>query len=110
MAEIPDKIKKRIIKFLEELESNNIPIKEAVLFGSYSKGNFHKWSDIDIALVSDIFQGIRMIDRKRIREIKLNVSSDIEVIPFRPQDFTKDNPLVKEILETGMRIDQIAIQ
>jgi len=110
LAEIPDKIKKRIIKFLEELESNNIPIKEAVLFGSYSKGNFHKWSDIDIALVSDIFQGIRMIDRKRIREIKLNVSSDIEVIPFRPQDFTKDNPLVKEILETGMRIDQIAIQ
>lgn len=92
------------------MESNNIPIKEAVLFGSYSKGNFHKWSDIDIALVSDIFQGIRMIDRKRIREIKLNVSSDIEVIPFRPQDFTKDNPLVKEILETGMRIDQIAIQ
>ena len=105
MAKIPDKVLKTIRFFLNELERNNVPIKQAVLFGSYSKGNFHKWSDIDIALVSDIFEGIRIVDRKKIRKIKLNVSNNIEVIPFCPQDFNTDDPFVKEILETGIRID-----
>ena len=110
MVKIPDKVKKIIRDFLNELELNDIPIKQAVLFGSYSKGNFHKWSDIDIALVSDIFEGIRIVDRKKIRRIKLNVSNNIEVMPFRSQDFNPDDPFVKEILETGIRIDQIMIQ
>jgi predicted nucleotidyltransferase len=26
-------------KYLEELERNNIPVQEAIIFGSYAKGN-----------------------------------------------------------------------
>ena len=62
------------------------------------------WSDIDLALVSEIFEGNRIKDRGKIRRITLSVSSDIEILPYRPQDFTTDDPFVKEIIETGIRI------
>ncbi len=52
MAQLSIKVKNRIKKYFNALSKNNIPIQEAVLFGSYAKGDYHKWSDIDIALVS----------------------------------------------------------
>ena len=64
MVQLPTKINKTITNYLKELKKNNIPIKEAILFGSYATGNYQKWSDIDIALVSDIFAGDRIDDKK----------------------------------------------
>ena len=104
MAGIPAEIKKTIDSYLQALRQNNIPIKHAVLFGSFARGKGHKWSDIDIALVSDIFVGDRIDDKDKIRKITLSVSSAIEVIPFSPNDFNAGNPFVKEILRTGIRL------
>ena len=104
MVQLPTKIKKTIDKYLQVLNKNNIPIKEAILFGSYATGNYHKWSDIDIALVSDIFIGDRIDDKDKIRSITLSVSSEIEVIPFSPRDFNLYNPFAKEILKTGIKL------
>ena len=104
MAKIPSKVKKTIDKYLVALKENNIPINQAIFFGSYVKGNYNKWSDIDLAIVSEIFEGNRLNDRKKIRPITLSVSCDIEVLPYRPQDFNRDDPLVKEIMDTGIRI------
>lgn len=102
MDKIPFEIKSIIDKYLKLLQKNNIKLKSAHLFGSYSRGNYTKWSDIDIALVSDSFEGIRMKDREKIRKITLSVSSSIEVLPFNTEDFTSENPLAKEIMSTGI--------
>jgi len=104
MVKIPDSVKNTIEKFIRNLQENGIPIKRAVLFGSYARGNYHKWSDIDLAIVSDVFVGNRMDDKDKIRLIKLSTSSDLEVLPYRPEDFTADYPFVKEILETGIPV------
>lgn len=104
MVKIPDKVKEIIDNYLVALKDNNIPVKQAILFGSYAKGNYDDWSDIDLALVSEVFEGIRIKDRGKIRLITLNVSSDIEVLPYSPKDFNADDPFVKEIMETGIRI------
>lgn len=104
MAQIPDTVKNVIEKYLAALKAHNIPIRQVFLFGSYAKGNSNEWSDIDLALVSEIFEGVRIQDRKKIRSITLSISSEIEVLPYRPNDFTPDDPFVKEILETGVRI------
>jgi len=74
------------------------------LFGSRARGKHDRWSDIDIAIVSEVFEGDRFKDRDRIRKVTLAVSSDLSPLPFRPEDFTIDDPLVREILKTGMRI------
>jgi predicted nucleotidyltransferase len=104
MDQIPYRVTLIIKRFIDELEKNNIPIKEAILFGSYAKGNYHDWSDVDLALVSDAFEGERFRDRNKIRRIKLEISLDLEPIPYRPEDFTSDDPFVQKIIETGMRV------
>lgn len=104
MAAIPYEIKNIINRYFLLLNENKIEIKNAYLFGSYASGNFNELSDIDIALVSDYFEGVRIKDKDKIRHITLSVSSLIETLPFNPKDFSKDNPLVKEIIETGVKL------
>ena len=104
MAHIPDHVKNTIEKYLVALEQHHIPVQHMFLFGSYAKGTYDEWSDIDLALISDIFEGSRMRDKRKIRPITLSVGSDIEVLPYKPGDFTPDDPFVKEILEAGIRI------
>ena len=104
MARIPDRVKRIIDKYIIALNNENFQIQNVFLFGSYAKGKNNEWSDIDLAVVSKIFEGMRIKDRDKIRRITLDISSDIEVLPFNPKDFTKDNPLVKEILESGIKI------
>ena len=86
------------------LVSAEFPLKSAYLFGSYAKGNAGDYSDIDLAVVSDKFEGSRFFDKKKLNKYILKTSIDIEVHPFRTEDFTVDNPFVKEILETGQKV------
>ena len=48
MDKIPGKINKIMKDYISKLEKNNVHIKQAVLFGSFSKGLADQWSDIDI--------------------------------------------------------------
>ncbi len=104
MAQIPNNILKSIKEYIRILNKNGVMISQAILFGSYASGRYNELSDIDIALVSDQFKGIRFNDRNRIRKYKFEVNPDIEPLPFTKENFTKDDPFVKEILETGFRI------
>jgi predicted nucleotidyltransferase len=109
MDKIPVKIARLLKKYIEKLEENRIPIRQAVLFGSYATGGSHEWSDIDIALVSDVFEGIRIKDRGKIRKITLDISSDLSPLPFRPEQFTLQDPFVREIIEHGIIIKEAQI-
>ena len=50
MVEIPDHIKGIIALYIKRLEENRIPVREAILFGSYASGGFTEWSDMLLAL------------------------------------------------------------
>lgn len=104
MAKVPDKILKIIDDFIMEAGKDNIPIQQAVLFGSYSNGKYHEWSDIDLAVVSDKFEGNSIYDAMKLFDTKLKISIDLELHPYRPEDFNTDNPFVSEILKHGIRI------
>jgi predicted nucleotidyltransferase len=104
MAQIPDHILKSVKDYIGILNKNGVTISQAILFGSYASGRYTDLSDIDIALVSDQFEGIRFNDRNRIRKYKFEVNPDIEPLPFSRENFTKEDPFVREILETGFRI------
>lgn len=104
MAQIPSDIKAKIDRSINALKKDSIPINQVFLSGSYARGNYSEWSDIGLAVLSNIFEGSRFKDRNKIRRITLSVSSDIEVLLYRPEEFTEDDPFVKEIIETGIRI------
>ncbi|MFA5806015.1 MAG: nucleotidyltransferase domain-containing protein [Melioribacteraceae bacterium] len=90
-------------KFIS-LVSDEFPLKRVYLFGSYAKGNAKDYSDVDLAVVSDKFEGSRFFDKQKLNKYIMKTSIDLEVHPFRTEDFTEDNPFVKEILQTGLKI------
>jgi predicted nucleotidyltransferase len=104
MAQVPHEIIDIINKFVLEAKLENVTIEKAILFGSYAKGSNKEFSDIDLAIVSKDFQGIRFYDNEKIARSAIRSSIDLETHPFRPEDFTEDNPFVKEILAHGIRI------
>ena len=37
-----------------------------VLYGSYARGDFNVWSDVDVIIVSEAFEGVRYVERWRL--------------------------------------------
>ena len=54
--------------------------------------------------MSPAFKDSKMDDKDKIRPIKLSVSCDLEVHLYPPENFTEDDPFVREIIETGIEI------
>jgi predicted nucleotidyltransferase len=104
MAAVTDEAIEVVEKFLQIVKTAGIKIDRAILFGSYAEGVAGKWSDIDIALVSQDFSGVSFYDNKMLIPFLLKVDSRIEVHPFRPEDFNEDNFFVKEIIKNGVEI------
>ncbi len=98
-----EKIINDVKEFIDQLQ-NEINIQSVYLFGSYAKANEKKDSDIDVAIVSDSFEGFIFADAEKILNKTKNINRMIEPHPFKTEDFTQDNPFVKNIISTGLRI------
>jgi predicted nucleotidyltransferase len=100
--------KQEIIKivreFLSQTSQLGIPIRAAYMFGSHANGNAQKDSDIDVAMISEAFEGNRLYDCEKLYPIILVTDCRIEPYPFRPEDFVDEDPFVQEIKKTGLRI------
>jgi predicted nucleotidyltransferase len=104
MAQVADYPLTVAQRYIAELEAHGIHLRSVVLFGSWAKGNADEWSGIDVALVSDDFEGSPFDDKSRIRRITLSVDKRLEPHPYRTEDFSEEDPLVREILETGVKV------
>ena len=89
--------------FIDQLKSE-INIQSVYLFGSYANATNKDYSDIDVAIISDSFKGFLFYDNEKILGITKNINRMIEPHPFRTEDFTEENPFVKEIISTGVKI------
>lgn len=107
MAKIPVEIKDILSEYINNLKKE-IRIKGVILFGSYAKSSWHKDSDIDVAVFSGDFSGKERTESIAfLLERAMQYDIDIQPLAFAEEDFEnyQDNPLIKEILETGIRID-----
>ncbi len=89
-------------RYIAELEKNQIPVKKAIVFGSYARGVAGPESDIDVALISEAFSGDRFEDRRMIVPLRRKIDSRIEPMPFTPGDFDNGGMLAEEIKITGV--------
>ena len=94
---------KIITKLLTSLRNHKITIREAYLFGSWTKETNTKCSDIDVALISDDFTGIRYFDIKKIGRIVRNVDYRIEAHTFSSSD-ADESMFLDEIIRNGIKI------
>lgn len=84
--------------------AERLPIKAtAILTGSYARGDFNLWSDVDILLVSEDFKG-GPVERLKA----LDIPSRFQVIPLTPKEFrrllTRRDHLALEAVESGIML------
>lgn len=93
--------REKIIKEAREWASRLSFRSTAILVGSYARGDFNKWSDIDIILITDEIEG-NPLDRLR----KIDSSPGYEIIIWTISEFKtmlkKKNPLALEALNMGV--------
>jgi len=96
-------------EFVEEV-ANSIGSLTAVVIGSTSRGDFNAWSDIDVAIISDVFNANPL---KRFDSLIPFIKPGIEPIPLRTVDVyrlaEKKAPVVKEIVEGIVIRDDLGI-
>lgn len=91
------------LNFVEACIEKGIPVKEAILFGSFVHGNPNNNSDIDLALISDSFGRNIFQNAKQTALINYEFA-DIEVHHFNSEEFKKDSPFINEIKRSGIKI------
>jgi predicted nucleotidyltransferase len=75
------------------------------LFGSHAKGKARKWSDIDVAVVSNRLKKNYEKNRSLLSRMRLGVDTRLEPHGFTEDDFKNNSdPLAYEIRKTGIRI------
>ena len=103
---IPEKIKNITCDYVERvMEEENLKVNKVMIFGSHAKGKTHKWSDIDVCVVSprfkDEFEALQFLWTRRN---KREVMAGLEPIGFSAKSFREGSSLIKEIKETGVEI------
>ena len=90
-------------KYLLLLLKRNYPVTRMFLYGSYARGSQNPESDIDLAIIlnemPDPFQ-----TQVNLLQLTWNFDTRVEPNPFDEKDFTSLNPVIKEILRTGIEI------
>ncbi|MEM3820107.1 MAG: nucleotidyltransferase domain-containing protein [Nitrososphaerota archaeon] len=105
----------RIVEVIKQRERKKIEVIEAarkwvsdlnfrvsaVLIGSYARGDFNLWSDVDILHISDTFRGTPL-DRLK----NLDPPPGFQIIPINIEEFKallrKRDILVEEALRHGI--------
>ncbi len=92
------------INYLNRLRNSEIHFSEAWLFGSYAKGNQHEDSDIDIAIVLEEGNANSFDTEVQLMVIRKGEETRIEPHAFSKEEFNLSIPLVKQILNHGLKI------
>jgi len=97
--------KKIVKKYAEKLKEKKFPFSAVFLYGSTATGKAGKWSDIDVAVVSDKLKKNWNRNEELLWEYTLDVDNRIEPIGFTKNDFSDlGNPMVAEIRKHGIKI------
>ena len=99
-------IVKSVQKYLKYINDQGIPVSYGVLFGSYAKNKAHKWSDIDVLVVSPRFDENQTAeDHERLWMFAARTNKRIEPIPVGEKQYKDDKSSL--ILEVARREGQI---
>lgn len=101
---IPQKINKEIREYLKILKTDELPIQQVWLFGSFAKGKPHKWSDIDLCVVTPKFKSSWDVLQYLWQKRRKNYGLTIEPVGYTTKDFKEGSSLIDEIKRTGIRL------
>ncbi|MBU4373881.1 MAG: nucleotidyltransferase domain-containing protein [Euryarchaeota archaeon] len=101
------KIKELIVKTLAQ---SGIYVKKIILFGSRARGNFHKYSDYDILIITErtftVKEKMELSERIRDNLVRLNFPTDIIIKSEQEIAYYQDKigSVVREALKEGVSV------
>ena len=96
----------KLIRKLQEFKNQN-KIEKMYLFGSMATGKTHKWSDVDLIVVSKRFRRKGIIDRSSNLYIRWNLDYPVDFLCYTPEEFNKlkkQITIVREAVREGIEI------
>jgi predicted nucleotidyltransferase len=109
MALREDQVSGIIRGFIARLEQE-IPVREVILFGSYAQGTPREHSDIDLAVISDWFEGKPAIENLTfLSRIASRYNTLIEALPFTQKEYERvdQRSLLSRIVRTGKKFKTV---
>ena len=97
------RVSKKIIKIVQNYvqrlsDEEKLPIERVIIFGSRSNGKVHKWSDIDVCIVSPRFRdAIRAVEFLLTKRKTKEVMAGLEPVGFSGKDFDEGSIFIEEI-------------
>lgn len=91
--------------------SRDYPIDRMIFFGSRASGKPHKWSDIDLIIVSDKFKKLDFIQRGAKMYNYWSLKYPVDFLCFTPEEFrarAKKISIVSEAIKNGIEIKDAA--
>jgi len=99
-------IVKSVQEYLQYVNAQGIPVSYGVLFGSRVKNKAHKWSDIDVLVVSPHFDEVQTAeDHEKLWMFAARTNKLIEPIPVGKKQYEENKSSL--ILEAAHREGQI---
>jgi predicted nucleotidyltransferase len=88
-------------RFVHEL-ADRLELRAAVVIGSVARGDFNRWSDVDLLVLADALPD-RALDRLTLFEGR---PGRVQAIGWTPEEWkrevTRGNPMAAEALEKGV--------
>jgi predicted nucleotidyltransferase len=104
MAEDKVEIIEKVRRFIQLLLEAGLPVQCAYLYGSFSTGTNHEYSDIDVAIVAPHFSEKFSENIRLIAKISRRIDDRIETKGFDPEAFVDEHPLAWQIRHQGILI------
>ena len=90
--------------YAQEIQAQGVHLRTVILYGSFAKGTQHQWSDIDVALAADEFEGLPT-DIYHFANVAIKKPYiRIEPNTYSTDYFQEGDPFIEEIKKTGIKI------
>src|SRR3989344_7901113 len=87
--------------------SKETPVQKMILFGSQAKGKIHKWSDVDLLIVSHKFKKMKPYQRARGFHDYWTLDKPVDFLCYTPEESAKLKKritLVHQIVTEGIEV------
>ncbi len=99
--------------FRKKLEQSGITIDAIILFGSYARNHQTMYSDIDLAVISEQFAGVHILDRvpmicKAEWATVERFHIPLDVILLTPEEYEQENSIRMSFIRQGIPVFALA--
>jgi predicted nucleotidyltransferase len=107
MAKATFEIRGIVTRYVENLKAQGVPVEKIYLFGSQARLDAGSESDVDLAVISPLFEKMSLWDRAGyLGKAAWDIHYPIDVLGFAPSQVRKAAPgtLLSHILQNGIEI------